>query len=52
MLWNIHGPFSIQTNGSLGQEILDQDGSVVAWTTTPGMGELIQLLLNELASTK
>ena len=40
-------PFLIRNNGSIGLEILDADGNVIAWTTDPVIAELICRLLTE-----
>lgn len=43
----IRGPFSIQTNNSLGQEILNCDGLTIAWTIDPWVAQVIVKLLTE-----
>lgn len=40
-------PYSVRQSGTIGHEILDQDGVVVAWTTDPVMAALIATLLTE-----
>src|SRR6516225_4793103 len=42
-----HGPFSIRATGNIGQEILDQDGKIIAWTTDEWVAQVICKLLNE-----
>lgn len=42
---NILGPFSVRQSGTVGQEILDSDGRVVAWTTDPWTAQVIAKLL-------
>ena len=41
------GPFVIRRSGNVGQEILDQDGKVIAWTTDEWVAQVIRKLLNE-----
>ena len=43
----IHEPFSIRQSGNIGQEILDQDGKIIAWTTDAWIAQVICKLLNE-----
>lgn len=43
----LDGPFMIRSSGNIGQEILDADGRVVAWTTDEWIGRVICRLLNE-----
>jgi hypothetical protein len=33
--WVIQGPIMILNNGSIGQELVDADGKIIAWTTDP-----------------
>jgi hypothetical protein len=40
------GEFSVRSSGNIGQEILDHDGKVVAWTTDPVLAHRITSLLN------
>lgn len=44
---SIQGPLMIQTNNSLGQQILDADGNTIAWTTDPWVAQVIVKLLTE-----
>lgn len=48
----IQGPFSIQTNGSIGQTICDPDGNAVAWTTDPMVAQVICGLMNEYTNNQ
>lgn len=43
---DILGPFTIRSNGSIGQEILDA-GRIIAWTTDPWVAQVICKLLTE-----
>jgi hypothetical protein len=43
----IHGPFSIRRSGNSGQEILDRDGKIIAWTTNPWIAQVMCKLLND-----
>ena len=43
----IHEPFSIRRSGNIGQEILDQDGKIIAWTTDAWIAQVICKLLND-----
>ncbi len=45
MLCAIHGPFTIRTNGCVGQEILDCDGRTIAWTTNVIVAQMIVELM-------
>jgi hypothetical protein len=38
--------FSIKSNGSIGQEIIDYNGNVFAWTTDKYIAEAIVFILN------
>ena len=38
-------PFTVRASGNIGQEILDLDGNVFAWTTDPVKAALIVKLL-------
>ena len=42
-----HEPFSIWSNGSIGQEIVNSDGMTIAWTTDPWVAQVICKLLTE-----
>lgn len=44
---DVLGPFTSRSSGNVGQEILDGDGVVVAWTTDGGMADLICRLLTD-----
>ena len=44
---DILGPFSVHTNGGIGQEIRDPDGTIIAWTTDVWVAQAIARLLNE-----
>lgn len=48
----IQGPFTIRSNGSSGQELLDADGRIVAWTTVPWLGQLICDLLTDITTNE
>jgi hypothetical protein len=41
------GAFSVRHSGNVGQEILDQDGNIVAWTTDEWTAQVICKVLNE-----
>ena len=41
------GPFSVRTTGNIGQEILDPDGRIIAWTTDPWVAQVIAKLLGD-----
>lgn len=41
------GPFSIRQSGNIGQEILDADGKIIAWTTDDWTAQVIAKLLNQ-----
>jgi hypothetical protein len=41
------GPFSVRTTGNIGQEILDPDGRIIAWTTDPWVAQVVARLLCE-----
>lgn len=43
----IHGPFTILSNGGIGQTICDADGNAVAWTTDVMVAQVICRLMNE-----
>jgi len=42
----IHEPSSIRRSGNIGQEILDQGGKIIAWTTDAWIAQVICKLLN------
>lgn len=46
MPWDTPGPFFKRSNGSIGWEIIDADGQVIAWTTDEITAERICELLN------
>lgn len=46
--WVIRGPFTMRNNGSIGWEILDADGIIVAWTTDAVLAHVICKSLNGL----
>jgi len=48
--WNIRGQFQITTNGSIGQEILDCDGQIIAWATDPVIAQVICKILTEFVN--
>lgn len=48
----IRGPFVIQTNGCIGQEILDSDGQTIAWTTNVIVAQVIVEMLSDITITK
>ena len=39
--------FTVRQSGNIGQEILDQDGTIVAWTTDAWLAQVICKLLTE-----
>ena len=41
------GSFTVRQSGSIGQEILDQDGTVVAWTIDAWLAQVVCKLLTE-----
>ena len=43
----IHEPFTVASNGSIGQMILNADGNTLAWTTDPWVAQVICKLLTE-----
>jgi hypothetical protein len=43
----ILGPFSVHSTGNIGQEILDPDGKIIAWTTDSWVAQVIARLLGE-----
>jgi len=50
MEWATHeqmNRFSVRESGNIGQEVLDADGNVVLWTTSPELAHRIVRLLNE-----
>lgn len=46
--WATKGPFTIRTNGSQDQMIVDADGNTIAWSTGPVLAHVICRLLNEM----
>jgi hypothetical protein len=40
------GDYSVRSSGNIGQEVLDRDGKVVAWTTDAVLAHQIVRLLN------
>jgi hypothetical protein len=44
----IHAPISIRSNGSIGQELLDADGQVIAWTTDLLVAQVIAEMMNDV----
>ena len=42
-----HEPFAIRLSGSIGQEIVNQDGKIIAWTTDVWVAQVICKLLND-----
>lgn len=43
----IHGPFTIRSNGSIGQTVLDANGNAIAWTTDVIVAQVICRVMNE-----
>jgi hypothetical protein len=41
------GPFTVRRSGNVGQEILDSNGRIIAWTTDPWVDQVIVKLLTE-----
>jgi hypothetical protein len=41
-----HEPFAIRQSGNVGQEILDQNEKIIAWTTSLWVAQVICRLLN------
>lgn len=41
------GPFSVRESGNIGQEILNADGKIIAWTTDRWVAQVICKLLTE-----
>jgi hypothetical protein len=39
--------FSVRPSGNIGQEILDSNGKIVAWTTDAWMAQVIVKLLSD-----
>jgi hypothetical protein len=44
---SVLGPYSILLSGNVGQEIVDPDGKVIAWTTDQWVAQVIVKLLTE-----
>lgn len=40
----------MRQSGSCGQELLDADGRIIAWTTMPWLGELICKMLTDFTT--
>jgi len=47
---DIQGPFTIRSSGNIGQEILDANGRIIAWTTSPWLGQVICELLTDFTN--
>jgi hypothetical protein len=41
----ICGPFVVRSNGSIGQENLDTEGRIIAWTTNEWIARVMATLL-------
>jgi hypothetical protein len=41
------GAFTVRQSGNIGQEILDQDGNTIAWTTDAWLAQVVCKLLTE-----
>ena len=48
----IHGPFTVTSNGSIGQMILDADGDTLAWATNPLVAQLICKLMTDYTNNE
>ena len=44
---DVFGAFTVRQSGNIGQEILDQDGNTIAWTTDAWSAQVICKLLTE-----
>ena len=44
---DVLGAFTVRQSGNIGQEIIDQDGTVVAWTTDDWLAQVVCKLLND-----
>ena len=44
---DVLGAFTVRQSGNIGQEILDQDGNTIAWTTDAWSAQVICKLLTE-----
>ncbi len=49
---SIHGPFTILSNGSIGQTVIDADGNAVAWTSDVTVAQVICGLMNEYTNNQ
>lgn len=47
MQCSIQGPFTILSNGSIGQTVINADGNAVAWTTDVIVAQVICKVLND-----
>ena len=41
------GSFTVRQSGSIGQEILDQDGNTIVWTTDAWLAQVVCKLLSD-----
>lgn len=48
----IHEPFTVTSNGSIGQMILDSDGKTVVWATNPWIAQVICKLLTDYTNNE
>ena len=44
---DVLGAFTVRQSGNIGQEILDQDGNTIAWTTDAWLAQVICKLLSD-----
>ena len=44
---DVLGAFTVRQSGNIGQEILDQDGNTIVWTTDAWLAQVICELLTE-----
>lgn len=44
---DILGPFTVRSEGEVGQTILDLEGKVIAWTTDPWVAQVVCRLLTD-----
>ena len=44
---DVLGAFTVRQSGSIGQEILDQDGNTIAWMTDAWLAQVVCKLLTE-----
>jgi len=47
MTETVYGPFTVRGSGGVGQEVVDADGRIVAWTTDAWLAQVICRLLSE-----